>query len=926
MTSPPRTSDEIRDAFLTFFRERGHAHLPSWPLVPIGDPTSLFTSAGMQQFKPIFMGEQEPPGPRAVTVQRCFRTTDIEVVGDFSHCTAFEMLGNFSFGDYFKRGAIQFAWELMTKVYQLDPARLHATIYLDDDDSYGYWREVGLPHEHIHRRDEDLNYWFSFPNKTPGASGPCGPDSEIYFDFFPERGIEGAQMKLGPDGQPLPGIGVGYDDERFLEIWNLVFMQLYQHPDGRREDLPAQNIDTGSGLERVACVLQGKRSVFETDIFLPILTEAAAVLGYDYFGGDPYAPQANTVRAMSEHCRAATMLIADGVVPSNEGRGHILRRVVRRAVYLARKAGVRDLFTARLADAAVEKLKGGYPHIAESRDFIRRALTTEEERFVRTLEAGTFRLDALLEKLEQEWRKGIESIPPGPIRMQVLSSAEAKRGLLLGGGDAFLLYDTYGFPLELTREIAAARGFDLDDAGFQSAMEEQRRRSREHGKFLKGEPSPLLRQLGDEHSGFVGYGALETDAQVVAILRDGALAEVAPAGAACEVILDTTPFYPEGGGQIGDSGTIRTPSGVVAVEAALANGGAIVHRGRVVEGEVRAGESAAAAVDTRTRTGAARNHTGTHLLHAALRRILGGHVRQQGSLVTPDRLRFDFTHLEQVPRELLREAQEAVNQRIRRDLEVHWRTTSYRAAVDGGALAFFGDKYGSEVRVVEIRDPDGLFSAELCGGTHVGRTGELGFLHIVRESAVAAGTRRVEALTGRAAEAHLMEQQDRFMRVADRLSASPAEVEERVEALQAELERLRKHAEQLQRLQGAATADGLVDGAARVGAAHLVVAQVEAGSVDALKGIADTVRGRLKPSLVILAALVEGKPSFLVAATPELAGNGVHAGNLVREIAKVAGGGGGGRPDIAQAGARDASKLADALAAARRLGAEALGG
>jgi len=898
MLNPPRTSDEIRETFLGFFRERGHLLLPGWPLVPIGDPTSLFTSAGMQQFKPHFMGEQAPPAARVTTVQPCFRTTDIEEVGDFSHCTAFEMLGNFSFGDYFKQGAIQFAWELLTQVYQIPPERLHVTVFLTDDDSHGYWREVGVPEDHIHRRDEDLNYWFSFPNGTPGASGPCGPDSEIYYDYHPERGVEGAQLQLDASGQPIGG--VGYDDERFLEIWNLVFMQLYQHPDGHRTDLPAQNIDTGSGLERVAAVLQGKRSVYETDVFLPILTEAARVVGVDYFGGAATEQQAYTIRAMSEHCRAATMLVADGVVPSNEGRGYILRRIVRRAIYLARKVGVREPFTARLAVAAIEKLRVGYPHIEESRAFIQRALHTEEERFLRTLSAASHRLESLLERLSTS---GAHELP---------------------GDEAFLLYDTFGLPLELTREIAAGVGFTVDEAGFDAAMEAQRRRAREHGRFFKGEPSPVLQAIGEEHSAFVGYSHVEADARVVAILHDGALVDLATAGQKCEVVLDTTPFYPEGGGQVGDHGNIRTPSGVFAVDDTQATGGAIVHRGSVVEGELRVAEAAEAAVDLTFRSASARNHTGTHLLHAALRATLGTHVRQQGSLVTPERLRFDFTHLEHVPREALVEAQQMVNDRVRRDLEVLWRNTSYRQAVDAGALAFFGDKYGSEVRVVEIKDDGGVFSAELCGGTHVHRTGELGFVHILRESAVAAGTRRVEALTGQAAETYLLEQQERLNRLAVRLSTTPADLEERVEALQAELERLRKQGEQLLRIQGAAAADVLAEAAVTVGDARLVVGRADGLSADALRELADRLRQRLAPALVVLGSVIEGRPAFLAAATPDLVARGVHAGNIVRDVAKVAGGGGGGRPDIAQAGAKDASRVDLALAEARRLGTEAL--
>ncbi|WP_322796934.1 alanine--tRNA ligase [Tepidiforma sp.] len=897
MTTPPRTSDEIREAFISFFRERGHVLLPPWPLVPIGDPTSMFTSAGMQQFKPQFMGEQPPAAPRVVTVQRCFRTTDIEEVGDTSHLTAFEMLGNFSFGDYFKREAIHWAWELLTTVYRLDPARLHATIYLDDEDSYRYWREVGLPDDHIHRRDEDLNYWFSFPKDTPGASGPCGPDSEIYYDLEPHRDPAEARLHTGPDGRPA---GVGYSD-RFLEIWNLVFMQLYQHPDGRRTSLPAQNIDTGSGLERVAMVLQGKRSVFETDIFLPILAEAQAVVGVDYLGGAASELQAYAIRAMAEHCRAATLLIGDGVVPSNEGRGYVLRRIIRRAIYFARKVGVREPFTARLAAAAIGRLGVAYPHLVENEEFIRRAIAAEEERFTRTLEAGTARLEALLERLRAEQRSAVP------------------------GEEAFTLYDTFGLPVELTREIAAAEGFTVDDAGFQSALEAQRQRARQHTKFLLGEASPLIAALGEAHSEFVGYTHTSAETVIAAILRGGALADLLTPGQEGEVILATTPFYPEGGGQLGDRGNIVTPSGVFSVEDTQAAGGAIVHRGRVAEGELRAGQRAHATVDLHWRSGAARNHTGTHILHAALRAVLGTHVRQQGSLVSPDRLRFDFTHLEQTPRSALLEVQQLANEKVRHDLEVQWRTMAYRQAIEAGALAFFGDKYGSEVRVVEIRDDGHTFSAELCGGTHVHHTGQIGFIHIIRESAVAAGTRRIEAVTGEAAEAYLLEQQERLLRIADRLNTSPSEIEERLDALTGELERLRRQAEQLARLQTAAVTEGLLASARQLGDSHLVVARVEVASADLLRDIADRLRGRLKSALVVLAAEVDGRPAFLAAATPDLVARGVHAGNIIRAVAQAAGGGGGGRPDLAQAGAKDTSRIDEALAVASRLGSEALG-
>ena len=883
----PRTSDEIREAFLSFFKERGHAELPAWPLVPIGDPTSMFTSAGMQQFKPVFTGEQERPAPRATTVQPCFRTTDIEEVGDHSHLTAFEMLGNFSFGDYFKREAIAWAWELLTDVYQIPADRLHVTIYLDDEEAYDAWRhEVELPDSQIHRCDEDKNYWFSFPNGTPGASGPLGPCSEIYYDFTPEESME--------------GVNPAYEDERFLEIWNLVFMELYQHPDGTREPLPTKNIDTGSGLERVAAVLQDVTSVFETDIFLPILESAADVAGVNYFGGAATGEQEYAIRAMAEHCRAATMLVGDGVVPSNEGRGYVLRRVIRRGVYLGRQVGVTEPFTERLVDAAIDKLKVGYPSLHESREFIKKAIATEEARFLRTLSAGSARLDIMLER-----------------------AREAGQSTLEGAG-AFLLYDTFGLPLELTREIATREGFEVDVEGFEAALEEQRQRARRHGGFLKGEVSPALRSLGEDHSAFVGYGRVAAEGRVAALLVAGSLVDALEPGAEAEVVLDITPFYPEGGGQMGDRGTLAAPNARFDVRDTQAAGGAIVHRGVLVEGKLTVGDAVEAEVDHAWRQGATGNHTSTHLLHAALRETLGDHVRQQGSLVSSERLRFDFTHLEQVSREALREVETLANAKVRENLAVTARTTDYRSAVAGGALAFFGDKYGAEVRVVEIGADGEKFSAELCGGTHVHATGELGFVHILRESAVAAGTRRIEAISSRQAEQYLLEQDARLVRLAARLSVPPAGLEERVEQLRSELDDLRQQAARFQREQGASLADDLAASAAEIGGHRLVVARVDVDSTDALSEMADRLRTELQSVLVVLGAASEGKAVFLVAATPDLVSAGVHAGNLIREIASQAGGGGGGRPDMARAGANDASKLDQALTFAESAARKAL--
>ncbi|MYH67052.1 MAG: alanine--tRNA ligase, partial [Dehalococcoidia bacterium] len=798
MPSPPRTSDEIRAAFVDFFAERDHRQLPPWPLVPVGDPTTLFTTAGMQQFKPYFTGQDEPPVRRATTVQRAFRVTDIEEVGDFSHCTAFEMLGNFSFGDYFKVEAIAWAWDLSTRVYQLPPERIHVSIHDDDDEAYAAWRETGVPHERIHRYDESENYWYS------GPVGPCGPNTEIFYDYFPERGVEGANPAA--------------DGERFLEYWNLVLMQNFRHEDGSLTDLPKKNIDTGSGLERVAAIQQGKSSIFETDIFLPILEEAAAIVGADYLGGRASSSQGRAIRAMSEHARAATLLVGDGVVPSNEGRGYVLRRILRRAVYMARREGVDEPFLHRLVEASIGKLGPAYPHLEEARDFILRAIGGEEDRFLRTLSAASQRLEFLLYRLEHA---GEQVVP---------------------GDEAFALYDTFGLPIELTREIAAVRDFTVDVEGFEAALERQRRSAREAAMLLGGGDRPDLAAIGGDHSAFTGWENVTGEATPVAILSDGGAAEVIPAGTKAEVVLDSTPFYPEGGGQLGDRGLLVSAGGVFQVEDTQAASGAIVHSGSVIEGELRRDDAIRAEVDLAWRAGVTRNHTATHLLHAGLRSILGQHVRQQGSLVADERLRFDFTHLESAPRESLDEVESLVNGLIRENRPVEWRMTTYQQAIDDGALAFFGDKYGAEVRVVEIGGEGTPFSAELCGGTHVGQTGELGLVHILRESAVAAGTRRIEALSGASAERFLLDQHTRLQRLAERLSTPPADLEARIEGIQEELAGLRSQVADLQRAQAADQSAELAEAAERIGDAHLVVARVQAASREALKELADDLR------------------------------------------------------------------------------------
>ena len=871
----PLSAEEIRNSFLDFFKERGHVQLPPWPLVPVGDPTTLFTTAGMQQFKPYFTGSEIPEHKRAITIQPCFRTPDIEEVGDMSHLTAFEMMGNFSFGDYFKSEIITWSYELLTKVYQIPTENLHFSIFSDDEEAYDAWRSVGIENERIHRYGKDENYWFS------GPTGPCGPDSEIFYDFAPSNGLENTD----PANQ----------SERFLEIWNLVFMQNLRDQNGTFHELPQKNIDTGSGLERVAAVLQGKKSVFETDIFLPILNAAAKILNSDYLSEKITPTKAYAIRAMAEHSRAATLLTGDGIVPSNEGRGYVLRRIIRRAIYLARREGVSETFFPRLAEVSINKLSVAYPHLIENREFIMQALGSEEDRFSKTLSAASQRLDRLITREKDSGRSS------------------------LSGEIAFELYDTYGLPLELTSEIAAGQGITIDDEGFQSALENQRKRGRQAAQFSNSETIPALNSLTQGHSTFTGYTHLEEDAEITAILKDGQVSGPVNTGEDCEIVLTTTPFYPEGGGQIGDIGKISCSSGILEIYDTQQSGNAILHRARVLEGEISVGSNIVATVDKAHRFAAAGNHTATHLLHSSLRDVLGNHVRQQGSLVSAERFRFDFTHLEKVPEAALSEVQQLVNSKVRENLEVAWRHSSYQQAVSEGALAFFGDKYGSEVRVVEIGPPGESFSTELCGGTHVDFTGHLGFIQILRETAVSAGSRRIEALSGFSAETYFQEQLKYLESVANVLSTTPSEVESRVNTLLDELTELREHAKSLGQLQASAQTEELKKSAEKIDDVFIVSNVVKGTDKEGLKVIADQLRSELGIAVILLATEVDGKVAFLCAVSHELVEKGLNAGNIIRAVATITGGGGGGRPELAEAGGRDISQISNALQHGRDL-------
>ncbi|MDO8616347.1 MAG: alanine--tRNA ligase [Dehalococcoidia bacterium] len=904
---------ELRETFLRFFEERGHRRLPGAPIVPPGDPTLLFTSAGMVQFKPYFLGQSKPPHSRLTTVQKCFRTSDIESVGDTSHLTFFEMLGNFSVGDYFKAEVIPWAWEFVTKVLKLDAGRLWPAVYLDDDESYELWRQAGVPEGRIRRYGEEHNYWFS------GAVGPCGPCSEIYYDF-------GEQFC--PSGE---GCEPSHDCGRFLEIWNLVFMSFYCDGE-KRTPLPSRNIDTGSGLERVASVLLFESpewdrsrlpSVYDTELFRPIIAKIEELCGKRY--GDNDATD-RAMRIVAEHARAVTFLVGDErtpVVPSNEERGYVARRLLRRAVYFARRQlGIEQPVMTELAQVVIETMAESHPELERTRAFVLDILEPEERRFDETLSRGVELLDEVLSRQQP--------------------------GERLCGADVFLLHDTYGFPIELTREIAAEHGFTVDEAGFEQEMERQRERARAHaGGAGEVAADALYASLAPEATLFLGYETLEAQSKVVALVsarptsasgragRDvqaetksgtGAGAQqagvpaplqIAEAPAEVEVFIAETPFYPEGGGQVGDRGEIAGPHGRLVVEdTRRVAERLIVHRGRVSEGRIAVGDEVTARVDPQHRADTMRNHTATHLLHAALRQVLGAHVRQAGSLVAPDHLRFDFTHTEAVTAEQLAEVESLVNEKVRQDLAVQTRTTSFDEALSGGALAFFGDKYGEEVRVVEVNSVVPRFSAELCGGTHCHHTGEIGMVVITGESSIGSGMRRIEALTGRGAEDYVRRQRRDVDEIARRLGAPRDALAAKVEALLAEADALRKRIEKMERSLASAPATGrLLESAESVDGVAVLAARVEATSVDALRYVADALRKEMASGVAVLAAEVEGAPQFIAIVSQDLLGRGVHAGKLVKLVASLAGGGGGGRPDMAQGGGKDAAKIDEALAA-----------
>lgn len=869
------SADELREMYLRYFEEKGHKRLPSASLVPHGDPTMLLTSAGMVPFKPYFLGMERPEARRITTCQRCLRTPDIDNVGHTDrHAIFFEMLGNFSFGDYFKQDAIRFAWEFVTDRLELEPHDLWVTIYLDDDEAFHIWnQEIGIPAERIVRLGREDNFWEI-------GVGPCGPCSEIFVDR---------------------GHGCGHPDckpgcsrcERFFEIWNLVFIQYEQDAAGNLEPLKNKGIDTGMGLERTAAFLQGVPSIFDIDTIRPIVDYVASKAGTSY-GTDP--EKDISLRVITDHMRGVTLMVYDGVLPSNEGRGYVLRRLLRRAARHARLLGIDDSFLTSVARFVAQQLAPAYPGVQDEFDRIARVIEREENRFHETLDQGMELLDRLISDLSDQ---GTQEIP---------------------GAEAFRLHDTYGFPLELTEEIARARGLGVDRAGFEAAMTQQRekaRAARTKMGYLGDEETSPLSELGLEATRFVGYETTETETRIVALASEHeAVDRASISDIHVEVVLETTPFYAQGGGQVSDVGTITTPTGQIMVEDVdrLADQ-VIVHRGRVVSGSVRVGDVALATVDAQRRRDIERHHTGTHLLHKALHQVLGGHATQAGSLVAPERLRFDFTHFEALSKDERKEIERRVNEQILAGHSVQTQVTARAEAERLGAMALFGEKYGDTVRMVSI----GEYSRELCGGTHVKRTSDLGLFKIVSESSVASGVRRIEAVAGYHALSYIDEEEGVLSEVAQRLQVSPVQVPEQVERLTAQLKSLEREVSRLRDKLAANTGAELADRAVTIDGIKVLAARVEAADMASLRNMGDTLRARLKQCAIILGAAT-GEKVFLVAmATPEAVSRGLKANDLVRQVAPLVGGSGGGNPEMAQAGGKAPEKLNHAMEVASAL-------
>ncbi|MFQ5341885.1 MAG: alanine--tRNA ligase [Anaerolineae bacterium] len=881
------TSAEIREQYLKYFEEHGHTRVRSSSLAP-DDPTLYFTNAGMVQFKDSFLGLEDRGYTRATTAQKCMRVSgkhnDLENVGPSPrHHTFFEMMGNFSFGDYFKEGAIHFAYELLTDVYGISPDRLYYTVFEDDDEALNIWVEgVGVSPERVYRMGEKTNFWMM------ADVGPCGPTSEIHYDFGPEY------CTCGRDDC---SVLLDNDCGRWLELWNLVFMQFDQARDGTRIPLPAPGVDTGLGLERLVAVLQGVYSNYETDLFTNIMDRVQELRGHTDVERENHIV---SYRVIADHGRAMTFLAADRVMPGNEGRAYVMRLIMRRAMRYGKVVGFTGPFLAQVADSVIETMGGHYTELREQEEWIKQVVTEEERRFERTLSTGLIMLSNIISSLKDQGRTEIP------------------------GWDAFKLWDTYGFPVDLTKNVAEEYGMTIDRAGYEQEMEAHRERSRVEGQFQVSDEQEIYRRLELPQTEFLGYETTQvSDARVVALVRDGERVERATEGQEVQVVLDRTPFYAEAGGQVEDTGQIIAQGGTVTIEDTRRPIRRVtVHYGRVTSGAIAQGDQVEARVDAERRLDIMRNHTATHLLHRALQETLGRHAQQRGSLVAPDRLRFDFAHLTRLSDEELREIEHQVNERIRADLPVQPRNTTLEEARRQGAMMLFGEKYGERVRMVAIDD----YSRELCGGTHLDRTGQIGEFVITSESSVGAGLRRIEALTGHGAERYVREHVELLEGVAATLGAQDlGEVKPRLSGLMSELKEQRREIDRLRKRVALHETESVLSQSVSLDGVTVLATRVEAADMAGLRERIDVLRDRLGSGVIVLGSVINDKPQLVASVTSDLVAKGLDAGGLVQQVAAVVGGGGGGRPTLAQAGGQDASKLNEALARVPDLVSQALG-
>ena len=935
-------SSEIRDLFLGYFRDNGHMSVPSSSLVPSDDTSLLFTTAGMVQFKPYFLGQMSPPSKRLTSIQKCFRTTDVDSVGDPTHLTFFEMLGNFSIGDYFKDEAIRLAWEFLTGTNYLaiKPNKLFITTHDSDQDAFDLWSKISnIDINHIRRHGDAENWW-----GPAGSEGPCGPDSEIFYDYGPKYGCGQATCE--------PNCGNG-SCNRFVELWNLVFMQFHQDREGNRTDLPSPNIDTGMGLERLTAIMQNTHSVYDTDAFQPLIAavENGCKKKYGVDQDTDYA-----IRVVSEHLRGATHLISDGIIPGNEGRNYVLRRIIRRAIFYSTRYLSNNVKLPQIAEVVMETTTDHHPELQNNRDHIETVLEEEEENFSRTLNAGKQIISSKLgvlglstlihkelsssklaqsdcEKLVQNFASkvlpdNIKAAFIEPInnalkkkikgsKLDTLNKSQlSKLTKTIPGKCIFLLWDTYGLPPEVTSDIANDCGLQVDIKGFEEQLESNRIASRHFDQKSQSKTNneDWIRTLSEvDADEFTGYDTLVQDTIITKIIYKNKIQEQASAGQEIKLLIEKTPFYAERGGQVGDKGTISGKNGVVDIyDTQSPSDEFTVHYGKIKSGTISSGESVTASVDSKLRSETANNHTATHLLHAALREILGKHVRQHGSLIDPHHLRFDFSHTKPLSKSEINKIEQMVNEKIRQNIQVSHRLRSFNDAVNEGAIAFFGDKYSEDVYVVEMTD--GItFSKEVCGGTHVHRTGNLGMCIITSESSIGSGMRRIEAVTGRSAEDILFQQKDIIETISQKLETTTDHITTKLESRLGELKDLKQLVNQFEKQHSKDYADSLLSKKQTINGISIVSTKVESSSIEEMRGLGDYLQDKIGNGIIVLGNVIDGKPKLIVMIGPELVKKGHNAGMIAKSMSKTLEGNGGGNPKMAQAGGNNPRKLNQAL-------------